>query len=199
MQARSRSEKDVRIFIKTGLAGEHHRVGDLLQQIFETVLRIDWSKQAVRRAPGPLAPVAPAIPSLPCPERLDFKAIEVAEEQRLNLEQQHGSLDALEDSYLENLNELDRGELYRATLNVLREQGRPLTVAQLAEHLPPEYDLETLAYWLTLAREGDAVFTPDGQAIELVSQENPERTRFRLPKVELSAATIENIVYQNLE
>ncbi|MDQ8208427.1 DUF3375 domain-containing protein [Coraliomargarita sp. SDUM461003] len=199
MQARSRSEKDVRGFIKTGLAGEHHRVGDLLQQIFETVLQIDWSKQAVKRAPSPLAPIAPALPNLPFPERLDFKALDDPEETRLNLEQQHGSLDVLADSYLENLNELDRSALFQETLAVLRTEDRPLTLGELSEHLPPEYDLETLAYWITLARESDCKFERAKEDIDLSSKENPEPTRFRLPTVALNAANIENITYQELE
>src|SRR5690606_39614964 len=33
LQARARSEKDVRAFIKTGLAAEHHRVGQLLNDV----------------------------------------------------------------------------------------------------------------------------------------------------------------------
>lgn len=83
--ARSRSERDVKGFIKTGLASEHHRVGNLLQQIFETVLKIDWKKAAVRRADSPLPPIAPALPTLPAPERICFKSLEEGEEASLNL------------------------------------------------------------------------------------------------------------------
>jgi hypothetical protein len=58
IQARARSERDVKGFLKTGLAAEHHRVGALLNEIFEQALDMDWGSQALRRQPGPLPPIA---------------------------------------------------------------------------------------------------------------------------------------------
>jgi len=42
-QARARSERDVKGFLKTGLAAEHHRVGQLLGEIFQEMLQLDSS------------------------------------------------------------------------------------------------------------------------------------------------------------
>lgn len=57
IRARARSERDVKGFLKTGLAVEHHRVGQLLNEILEVALGMDWGRAALRRQPGPLPPV----------------------------------------------------------------------------------------------------------------------------------------------
>ncbi|HFL2744475.1 TPA: DUF3375 domain-containing protein, partial [Pseudomonas aeruginosa] len=46
LQARARSERDVKGFMKTGLALEHHRVGQLLHDIFNAALGLDWQRQS---------------------------------------------------------------------------------------------------------------------------------------------------------
>ena len=199
MQARTRSEKDVRGFIKTGLAGEHHRVGDLLQQIFETVLQIDWSKQAVRRAPSTLLPIAPANPTFPCPERLEYKSVDDVENTRLNLKQQEGSLDALAESFLENSDELDRTALYESTLQYLKEHDHPHTIGALAQALPPAYDLESIAFWISLAREAGATFETAIESIDLIRDDASTHPRFKVPTVRLVAANIEHIPPETLE
>ncbi len=55
IQARVRSEKDVRGFLKSGLADEQMRVGALLQEIFQVALELDWQSQKVRRSDSPLS------------------------------------------------------------------------------------------------------------------------------------------------
>ncbi len=54
IRARERSERDVKGFLTTGLASEHHRVGRLLNDLLPRRRSIDWSSRAVRRAPSPL-------------------------------------------------------------------------------------------------------------------------------------------------
>jgi len=56
LKARARSEKDVRGFLKTGLAAEHHRVGQLLNEVFAQAVNLDWSSQKLRRSPAPIPP-----------------------------------------------------------------------------------------------------------------------------------------------
>lgn len=76
IQARARSDRDVRNFLKTGLADELFRVGNILQEVFQVVLEVDWQSQAVRRASSPLPPVAIAVGNLPLIERLLVKQID---------------------------------------------------------------------------------------------------------------------------
>jgi hypothetical protein len=199
MRARARSEKDVRGFIKTGLAGEHHRVGKLLEAISETVLQIDWTSQKVRRTLAPLHPIAPPQGNLPAPERITYKSLEEDESIALNLEEQRGALDALTESYLENARELDRVELYNNTLDWLKAQDTPQTVGALAEALPPEFDLETLGFWLGLARDSEALFNRDEETVDLQSADAKHATRFRFPRVELDANAVAKIHHENIE
>ncbi len=82
IQARAKSERDVRGFLKSGLADEHIRVGALLQDIFLAALEVDWQSQKVRRLPAPLPPLAISAGNLPLPERLLVKQIDQVERRR---------------------------------------------------------------------------------------------------------------------
>src|SRR5690606_27909063 len=148
LQARARSEKDVRAFIKTGLAAEHHRVGQLLNEVLNVAPDLDWQQQKVRRAASPLPPLGLALPNLPVAERLRFKALESDAENELDLSPQDADLSGIEDEFWDALDGLDREALVQDTLAVLSKEERPLTLAELAERLPPAHDLETLALWL---------------------------------------------------
>jgi len=46
---RARSEREVSQFMKTGQAAENQRVGQLLNDILQQALEVDWQRQAVRR------------------------------------------------------------------------------------------------------------------------------------------------------
>lgn len=200
MRARARSERDVRGFIKSGLAGEHHRVGRLLQQIFEAALTVDWAAQATRRSATPLPPLAPAQSGLPVPGRLCFKSLEDAAEVALNLEQQHGGLDALEQSLRETGEELDREALHRDTLAFLRATGRPHTLSELSRALPPRHDLEALLFWLTVARETEAPETAERERFELAGLDaSTPALRFDVPTVRLDAERVALVAPENLE
>src|SRR5690606_9705772 len=93
IQARARSERDVKSFLKTGLAAEHHRVGQLLNELLETALDVDWSQQSVRRLASVLPPVAVNPGTVPVIERLRFKSMQEDEQQPPELLEQHANLD----------------------------------------------------------------------------------------------------------
>lgn len=193
IEARARGERDVRGFIKAGVAGEQHRVGALLNDLLEAATDLDWSSAALRRSPGPLPPVAVAIPHLPLVQRLRFKEADTAESTDLDLDEHHGRLDEVGDDFWAALDGLDRLALHRNTLGVLRESpDGALTLGGLAEALPPTHDLETLAYWLGLGRETGADF---GEARETLEMEDRDGipTRFDLPLVTLAAAAVEAV------
>jgi hypothetical protein len=63
IQARARSERDVKGFLKTGLAAEHHRVGALLNEIFEQALDSGSGQ------PGPATPARSSSADCPCERR----------------------------------------------------------------------------------------------------------------------------------
>jgi hypothetical protein len=195
IQARARIERDVKGFLKTGLAAEHHRVGLLLNEIFRHALNIDWVNASVRRNPSPLPPVAPANSTLPLPERLRFKSLEDGESADLELSPQTADLNQIEEDFWQSFASLDRQALVRDTLALLQQTGRPLSIAELAEHLPPTHDLETLSVWLTMAREAGIDFQEGEETLDIICSDGP-MLRFRVPLVQLNAAAMPDIEWE---
>ncbi|RLJ21800.1 DUF3375 domain-containing protein [bacterium endosymbiont of Escarpia laminata] len=192
IRARARSERDVKGFLKTGLASEHHRVGQLLNELFAQAATIDWSRQAVRRTPGPMPPIGVANSSLPVVERLRFKDLSEGIEPMLDLVEQTTNLDEVDDEFWSSFDALDRQALVEETQTLLAAEGRSMTIGEIAGKIPPTHDLESMALWLTMALEADIPFDDEQEHIDL---SNPDgvRYRFTLPKVELSSDALSNI------
>ncbi|WP_344808960.1 DUF3375 domain-containing protein [Allohahella marinimesophila] len=189
IQARARSERDVKGFLETGLAAEHHRVGRLLNDLLGEALSIDWSSQSVRRSPAPLPPIPVAVGALPLLERLRFKEIDDTAEQSLDLQLQDMNLNDIEDDFWQAFDGLDREALFRGTLEVLKVTGAPMSLADLASHLPPSHDLETLALWLSMAREAGVEVDEALESIEVIDPAGGG-LRFSVPKVALTHAAL---------
>ena len=197
IQARARSERDVRGFLKSGLADEQIRVGALLQEIFQTALDVDWQSQKVRRTPGPLPPVAVSTPGLPIVERLLIK--EVGDESDVMLDLTVNDADPeMDEEFWQAYRALDRAKLFESTLEQLRESNAPLTIGALAKALPPTHDLETLAYWLAMAREAGIPIDNHKETIDLLDDED-EWLRFYAPLVALTHEAAQQLQPENLE
>ncbi|WP_084404047.1 DUF3375 domain-containing protein [Marinobacterium litorale] len=196
LQARARSEKDVKGFLKTGLAAEHHRVGQLLTEIMNVALNLDWQRQAVRRMPAPLPPVAVALGNLPVPERLRFKSLENDSQDELDLTAADADLTDIDTEFWEALDGLDREAAILQTLQILAEQGRPMTLAELTEQMPPVDDLETFALWLGMAREAGVPIDENAfQQLELLDDQQ-RRWLFRVPYLTLSSSDLNGIDWE---
>jgi len=192
IRARARSERDVKGFLKTGLATENHRVGELLNQILEVALDVDWTSAKVRRSDSPLPPVSVAVPNLPLVERLRFKSVDQEDPQSLELQEQAMNLDDVEEEFWYAFDGLDRDALIRETLEFLAATGREVSLAELAKALPPTHDLETLALWLGLAREAELPVLKAQEIVDISDREGL-RLRFYVPMVKLSAKALESI------
>ena len=109
---------------------------------------------------------------------------------------QDSDLSGVEDEFWDALDGLDREVLVRDTLAVLAQEGHPLTIAELAERLPPAHDLETLALWLGMAREAGIEIT--GESIEELTLIDAEQRRwlFRLPQVLMSEKAFDGIEWE---
>jgi Protein of unknown function (DUF3375) len=195
IQARARIERDVKGFLKTGLAAEHHRVGLLLNEILRHALNIDWGSASVRRKDGPLPPVAFPNSSLPLAERLRFKSLEEGTTDELELSEKIADLNQVDEDFWRSFAALDRQALVRDTLALLAQSGQSLSIAELARRLPPTHDLESLTVWLTMAREAGIAFREEAEAVEVVCSDGP-RLRFDVPLVELSAAVMPDIEWE---
>lgn len=192
IQARARGERDVRGFIKAGLANEHHRVGALLNDILEAATEVDWSSQSVRRSPAPLPPIAISTSSLPLIQRLRFKEEVTDEGGELDLSVSSTRLDEISDDFWDAFDGLDRQALFESTVALLRSSGRGFTLGELVEVLPPTHDLETLAYWLAMAREGEVTFREDRESVDITDGKGTE-TRFTVPRITFDADSLENV------
>jgi hypothetical protein len=192
IQARARIERDVKGFLKTGLAAEHHRVGLLLNELFQHALDVDWSDGSLRRKPSPLPPVALANPNLPLVERLRFKSLDTDPQVGLSLGQQQGDLNDIGEDFWLSFDGLDREALARRTLEILREAGKPLSLAELAARLPPTHDLETFTVWLGMAREAGLPPSSEPQFIDVYCTDGAF-LQFRVPRVELTADAVADI------
>lgn len=180
IRARSRSEGDVRGFLRTGLAAEHHRVGQLLQDVFRAAQGVDWQRTAVRRQPASLPPVAIAPAGLPLIERLRVKSLDREARRELDLARAAGDLSELGEDFWWSLDNLDRAALVRDTLAVIRASTEALSLAALAQRLPPSHDLETLAVWIGMAREAGCAPGAGRETLDLDTRDG-QPLRFDVP------------------
>ena len=198
IQARARSERDVRGFLSSGLADEQLRVGAVLQEIFRVALNVDWQRQAVRRTLGPLPPVSIATPSIPLVERLLVKAASDEREDDLDLSNKEADPAQLDDEFWQACRALDRAALFESTLQHLVDRGEPLTIGGLAAALPPSHDLETLAFWLAMAREAGIEVDGIDEAIDLFD-EDEGWTRFHAPRLQVAHAMVKDLNPEELD
>ncbi|MGP1693234.1 MAG: DUF3375 family protein, partial [Giesbergeria sp.] len=195
---RARSEREVSQFMKTGQAAENQRVGQLLNEILQQALDIDWQRQAVRRQPVPLPPLGVALSGLPLIERLRIKSLDNGDQAALLLTTQYADLDQVEDEFWQALEGLDRQVLLQQTLAVLERCGQPMTLAALAEALPPGgHDLEVLTLWMSVAREAGVAWDASG-AQEVITttdagQDPSRHWRFSVPRVALDAEAVRGV------
>ena len=194
---RARSEREVSQFMKTGQAAENQRVGQLLNEILQQALDIDWQRQAVRRQPVPLPPLGVALSGLPLIERLRIKSLDGGDQNAdLLLTTQYADLNQVEDEFWQALEGLDRQALLQQTLAVLEQSQQPMTLAALAEALPPgEHDLEALTLWMAVAREAGADWGDGQEQITTAdTKKSPrEQWRFTVPRVVLDAAAVREL------
>ncbi|HET6247547.1 MAG TPA: DUF3375 family protein [Tepidisphaeraceae bacterium] len=198
IQARARSERDVRGFLKSGLADEEIRVGAILLDLFQAALRVDWQPEVVRQTLGPLPPIALAVSNLPLVERLLFKDVSDDDAVDLDLTLTEADPAQMDEEFWRAYRALDRKQLFDATINQLQESGGPLTIRILAAALPPNHDLETLAYWLAMAREAGIEVEDEDEVINLFNQDEGW-TRFYVPTVKLTFAAVNKLAPGSLE
>jgi len=195
IRARARSERDVKGFLKTGLAAEHHRVGELLNEILDVALDFNWGSTVACRSPSPLPPIGITLAGLPLMERLRFKSVEQDGPQVLELSEQTMDLDELEDDFWQVFDTLDRQALFEETLELLTVTGQKMSIADLIAHLPPTHDLETLTLWLSMAREAEVPIHPERESVD-IEDTMGQTLRFHVPKVELSAEPLKTIDWE---
>jgi hypothetical protein len=147
----------------------------------------------VRRQSAPLPPLGVALAGLPLVERLRIKSLDGGDDTALLLTTQYADLDQVEDEFWQAFEGLDREALLTQTLQTLEHSDQPMTLAALAQALPPgEHDLETLALWLAMAREAGAAW--DAEHEETITTRDAEgEWRFAVPRVALQADALRGV------
>ena len=193
--ARSRSDRDVKSFIKSGLAAEHLAVGRLLNGLFEAALDLDFSQQAVRRSKTPLPLIAVNLAMIPTPERLKLSALEDTDELELDLTQVAANIDEFDETFWNSFASLDREEFYEQVLELLIEQSGTMTLGEIITSLKPDQDFEAVAYLLELARESKSTdWQGSKESFEIKVEDC--RLRYQIPHVELSHSTLRSVSWE---
>ncbi|MBL7002617.1 MAG: DUF3375 family protein [Gammaproteobacteria bacterium] len=195
IKARSHSEKDVRNFLKSGLAAEHHRVGQLLQEVFAQASKLNWNSQKTRRSSSPLEPVAIANNGLALIERLRFKEWSAEKDEELALIPQAVKLDELDEEFWHSFDGLNQSLLLNQTTQVLAQSNGDMSIKQLAQEIPPSHDLETITFWLRMAMASDAVDIKAGTEKCLIAQEDGKKIEFEVPQIKLNSNKIEHMEF----
>ena len=195
IRARSRSEGDVRSFLRSGLAAEHHRVGQLLNEVFVQAQSVDWSVASIRRQPSCLPPLGFACGSLPLVERLRFKSLDDGALRELDLQHRAGDMNQIDEGFWSSLDSLDREALVRDSVAAILASNQPLSLAGLAQKLPPTHDLESLAVWLGMAREADCEMSEQDEILDLVTRDD-QNLRFHVPLVALEPTAFEQFEWE---
>jgi len=195
IRARARSEKDVKSFLKTGLAAEHHRVGQLLNDILEAALDIDWQDSKTCRQPAALPPVATGLGSIPTIERLRFKSLDNDSDAPLELSEHSTNLNDIDDDFWDSFDTLDRHALFQDTLGALSAASVPMGLKDLSTALPPSHDLETLAFWLSLGQEAEIPISNEREQFNVVDRDG-KTLRFDVPKTALTSELIQSVDWE---
>jgi hypothetical protein len=180
------------------LANEQLRVGALLQEIFQAALELDWQSNKLRRTDSPFPPLAISAGNLPLIERLLPKQIESQQVSELELDEFQADPAEMGDEFWRAYRAMDREELFRKTIETLGTSGKKFTIGQLAKQIEPTHDLETLAFWLAMARQAGLEL---GQGVQSIDLSDPDQgdTRFEVPWVELSGQDVQDLKAESLE
>ena len=193
IDARARSERDVRGFMLSGLAAEHHRVGQLLQQVLDAAARIDWAPAALRRQAMPLPPVAGMLAQgqhgIRPVDRLVYGAPDDLARAALDLQPQQARLDDLEDDFWEAFDSFDEAGWLVQTSDLLQAHPDGLSLPALARLLPPTHDLQTLVLWVSVA-EPPGVDPPEFRDELLLRPREGAWLRFDLPHRVLTPSAV---------
>ena len=88
--------------------------------------------------------------------------------------------------------------MFETTIAYLRKAELPLTIGQLVRALPPTHDLETLAYWLAMAREAGINIDDQMESID-IEDTSQSVTRFYVPYVQVSHNSVQSLNSGDLE
>lgn len=191
IRAKQRIERDVRNFIQTGYATEHHRVGELLKQIIYEAKQIDWQSANQRHLPSVLPPVGIELEKIHTIQRVVIKEIKSDTALTLDFSTPATDLADVDVSFWQALDGLDRQDWFKQTKQVLSQSSCALSVSELVVRLPlPEaYDMEAIAMWLEMAHATHSIIQDETETV-VIPRQNGETWQFHVPLIKLSAQQV---------
>ena len=84
------------------------------------------------------------------------------------------------------------------TREYLNSQEGPLPLSALASYFSPEHDLETIALWLSLAREAEVPIPAERESFTLAMGDGMT-LQYSVPKVALSAKDIQDVDLEDFD
>ena len=183
IEARARSENDVKSFIKAGVAIEHHRITQVTRELFEIAGKIDWASLKNRRLGVSLPPVGLAVgSSVPLVERLRFSTRSLDQSSPLNLVENQPDLADLDDELWQDFNAFDDVEHVEKTRSFVETLSEAVTIAQLFTAIQPEHPTEAIVAWLEIANQASLAFEARFETIE-ANISDAEKMIYKVPVV----------------
>ena len=101
-------------------------------------------------------------------------------------------LENMDDEFWAAFDELDRIRLIEDTKALLQTQHRTMGIAEIAKHLSPLHDLESIVLWLDMALQADVSIHNETEIVDIKNKEQ-QSMRFTVPIVELSAGATNDL------
>ena len=125
-----------------------------------------------------------------------MKDISTDESDDLDFRSQSVDLDDVDDELWRALAGLDRQDLAARTVEAVVAAGTSLTMAELADALPPTHDLETLSVWVEMAHQAELdVDDHRHESIDVDPDDGPP-LRFRVPLVRFEPDVLAERVWE---
>lgn len=167
IEARARSESDVKTFIKAGMAVEHHRVNQTIKELFEVAAGINWSKQAIRRAPASLPAVGLGTSnSIPAVERMRFSQKDLSEQTPLDLQRNQSESSNLDADFWDDFYAFDSTSHVEQTVALIGAIAEPVSISWLYHTMRPEHPTEAIVGWIEMANQAHIDFTEKRESVE---------------------------------
>lgn len=198
LQARARGEQDVKGFLRSGLAAEHHRVGHLLNEILDAAVQIDWESAQVRRQQSPLPPVPVDLRQVPMVERIRIKEVALGGGEPPDFSPQQIKVEELGEDFWQSLDVLDRQALFQSTLSALSDADEALDLRELWERTQPTHDLEAFSFWLQMARAAKIAWPTASFSFEIEDRAG-KQVRYEVPALQFQYGLVLEIEEELLQ
>ena len=128
-------------------------------------------------------------------ERLRFKEWQSDVAEVLDLLPQDGQLNDLDDEFWESFDGLNQIALLARTSELLEDYPGDMSIADIAQAIPPSHDLEAISLWLSMAMASDTVKEAQSEQLD-IEEGDGAIVRFTVPKVALNSDAVQGMDFE---